>query len=178
MDLKYKYRVLRHGRIGAARKFGVKIGQDCRVYSRIVPSEPWLLTIGDRVTISENVRIITHDGAGWLLNDEKGRRYRYAPVAIGSTVFVGAGSTIMPGVRVGDRVVIGAGSVVTKSVPSNSVVVGSPARIIGTYDDFEARLASWPSERDKRGLSYRERVDSIAETSFAPVLARPNHEPA
>lgn len=45
----------------------------------------------------------------------------------------------MPGVTIGDKCVIGAGSVVTKSITNNSVVVGVPARTIGTYDEYMER---------------------------------------
>ena len=39
-------------------------------------------------------------------------------------------------VDIGDDVFIGAGAVVTRDIPDNSVAVGSPARVVGTYDDF------------------------------------------
>ncbi|WP_420096242.1 acyltransferase [Brevibacterium sediminis] len=135
-------------------------------------TEPWLVTIGDRVTISSKVTIVTHDGTGWLYSDEKGRRYRYARVTIGSDVFVGTGAIIMPGVRIGDRCVVGAGSVVTSSVPDGTVVAGNPARIICSWDDLAGRIADWPAEGDKRGQDYRERVDSILEADYRPEVRR------
>ncbi len=49
---------------------------------------------------------------------------------IGRNCFIGVGATILPGVRIGDEVIIGASSVVTKDIPSNSVAVGNPARVI------------------------------------------------
>lgn len=49
---------------------------------------------------------------------------------IGKNCFIGVGATILPGVKIGDEVVIGASSVVTKNIPSNSVAVGNPARVI------------------------------------------------
>jgi len=146
-----------------ARSKGVTIGAQCRIVSDIVTSEPWLVTLGDRVTISSNVELITHDGSGSLVRDERGRRYRYAPIRIGDDVFVGAGVIIMPGVEIGDRVVVGAGSVVTRSVPSDTVVAGIPARAITTWAEYTNRVSGWKAHDDMQGDTYRERVDSIAE---------------
>lgn len=152
---------LSSGKEAYARKRGVTIGQGCRILSDVVTTEPWLVTIGDRVTISSDVRLITHDGSGWLVSDDKGRRFRYAPIRIGSDVFIGARVTILPGVEIGDRVVVGAGSIVTKSTASGTVAAGVPARPIGTFDSFAERVSTWPSESDKQGDTYRDRVDSI-----------------
>lgn len=132
----------------AARSLGVEVGDGCRIYSCSVSSEHNLLTIGDRVTVSTEVLFITHDGTGWLMRDGQGRRYRQAKIEIGNDVFIGARSTLMPGVRVGDRSIIAAGSVVSKSVPAGSIVGGNPARIIGSFDELESRaLASWPTKK-------------------------------
>jgi len=151
------------------RRQGVTIGTGCRIISNVATSEPWLVSIGDRVTISSRVSLVTHDGSGWLLKDDRGRRYRYAPIKIGSDVFIGAGATIMPGVEIGDRVVVGAGSVVTKSIPSGTVVAGVPARAISTWDAFMGRVQDWKAESDLVGSTYRDRVDSVAE----PLLPMP-----
>jgi len=53
-----------------------------------------------------------------------------SPVRIGRGCFLGARSVVLKGVTLGDRVVIGAGSVVTRDVPSHSLAVGNPARIV------------------------------------------------
>lgn len=156
-----RLQLLRLGKEQYARKRGVKVGKECRILSNVVTSEPWLITIGDRVTISSDVRVITHDGSGWLVDDESGRRYRYAPVSIGSHVFIGAGVTIMPGVTIGDQVIVGAGSVVTKSVPAGTVVAGVPARQLSTFDEFIAKARTWPSTFDMHGSTRRDRIDSI-----------------
>ena len=47
---------------------------------------------------------------------------------------------IMPGVTIGDRVVIGAGAIVTKDIPSNSVAVGVPAKVIKTADEYLEKI--------------------------------------
>lgn len=151
---------LTKGPAQAARELGVTVGEDCRIYSLSISSEWELLSIGDRVTVSSDVRFITHDGVGWLFHDDQGRRHYYlARIDIGSDVFIGAGSTIMPGVRIGDRCVVAAGSVVTRSVPDGAVVGGNPAKIISTYDQLSAKVATWPTTRE-------------VSPEFKPVLER------
>ena len=158
----------------AARASGVKLGEGCRLYSSNFGGEPWLISIGDRVTVTSGVQFVTHDGATWLLRDEKGRRYRYAPIEIGSDVFIGASSIILPGVRIGNRVIVGAGSVVNRSIPDNCVVAGVPATFIRTFDEFERRgLEEFHSDADMKGETRRERVDSIVDETMAPEIPVP-----
>lgn len=57
------------------------------------------------------------------------------PVRIGSGSWIGFGSVILPGADIGEHVVIGANSVVAGVIPSYSVAVGSPARVIKRFDD-------------------------------------------
>ena len=74
----------------AARRLGVKVGEDCRIYIRHFGSAPFLITIGHRTTLTSGVRILTHDGATGLVFNSSGRRYQnYAPVVIGDDVFIG-----------------------------------------------------------------------------------------
>lgn len=64
-------------------------------------------------------------------------------VRIGSGSWLGHGTIVLPGVSIGEHVVIGANSVVTGNIPSNSVAVGAPARVIRRYVDGEG----WVSVR-------------------------------
>lgn len=66
-----------------------------------------------------------------------------AEVKIGDRVWCGVNVTILPGVTVGDDVVIGAASVITKNIPSNSVVVGAPAKVIRTISRIENQVWKW-----------------------------------
>lgn len=130
------------GSIKYARRKGVKIGRNCRIYIKAWGSEPFLITIGDNVTITSGVRLITHDGSVGLY-EENGYRYQYyKSIEIGSNVFIGINSIIMPGVKVGNNVVIGAGSIITKNVESNSVMAGNPAKYICNYSEYEAKVRS------------------------------------
>lgn len=155
----------------AARHLGVTVGKGCRILTRGFGTEPWLIAIGDRVTITNGVHLLTHDGSTWLFRDSGGRRYRYARIVIGDDVFIGINSILLPGVQVGNRVIIGAGSVVTKSVPSGVLVAGNPARVIGLYEDHgRIVLRDYPAVARMVGLSQEERMRSVVDEHMRPSM--------
>jgi acetyltransferase-like isoleucine patch superfamily enzyme len=157
----------------AARMAGVAVGTGCRLYVESFGSEPWLIEIGNNVTISAGVKLITHDGSGWLVGDKYGRRYRYAKISIGDDVFIGMDAIILPGVSVGANCVVGAGAVVARSVPSGSVVAGNPARIIKSFTDFERyAVENWAKSTDMCGDSYKTRTISVAASASRAELQR------
>ena len=87
------------------------------------------VTIGDNCFVGPNVSIYTvchsTDPA------ERNTRMEWAlPVVIGDNVWIGGNVTILPGVTIGDNVTIGAGSVVVKDIPSNTIAVGNPCKVI------------------------------------------------
>ena len=169
------YEILRvtAGTSAAAQYLGVRVGRDCRIITRDLGSEPWMIRVGDRVTIANNVSILTHDGSTGLIRDSKGRRFRYARVEIGDDVFIGVQCVILPGVRIGTRVIVAAGSIVTSSVPDGVIVAGNPARVIGKFSDYERRiLQTCHASEDMVGANYRERVLSIAENGFRSELTQ------
>ena len=160
------------GNIGYARSLGVKIGEDCRIFPSNFGSEPWLISIGNKVTITSGVKLLTHDGATWLISDEKGRREHFARLEIGNNVFIGSNAVIMPGVKLEDYVIVAAGSVVTKSVPSGSIVGGNPAKIIGSFDTYKKKaLEMFVSKQEMDyNLSFRERVNKVVDKDFKNFL--------
>lgn len=131
----YIYLKLRGG-VAHARWCGVTVGERCRIFSNEYGSEPFLIEIGNDVTISTKVIFVTHDGSLSLIKDHNGRRFKFSPIKIGNNVFIGSGSIVMPGVTIENNVVVGAGTIVTKSLKSNAVYVGNPARKIKSFDDF------------------------------------------
>ena len=87
------------------------------------------VTIGDDCFVGPNVSIYT--ACHSTDPTERNTRREWAlPVTIGNSVWIGGSVTILPGVTIGDNVTIGAGSVVTKDIPSNSVAVGNPCRVV------------------------------------------------
>lgn len=167
-------RYVSSGGVAHARSLGVRVGTGTSIHTRHLGSEPWLIKIGSNVTISVDSMLITHDATGRLYVDEKGRRYKYAPIDIADDVFVGAAAIIMPGVRVGKGSVIAAGSVVTKSVPEGSVVAGNPARYLCSFVELMDKVKTWPSESDlpaDRSVTTKERSLLLLE-DWKPYLNR------
>lgn len=115
-------------------KMGMKVGNNFGRLNGVIldPSHCWLISIGDNVTMAPRVHILCHDASTkhFLGYTKIGR------VNIGDNVFIGAESVVLPGVSIGNNVIIGANSTVTKSIPDNTVVVGSPAKIICSLDEY------------------------------------------
>lgn len=158
LDLVY---FMAKGSVAFARKKGVSVGEHCRIYIKSWGSEPFLIFIGDHVTVTSGVKFITHDGSTCLVKDQHGKRYqRFAPIQVGSHVFIGVNSIIMPGVKIGSNVVIGAGSVVTKDIPDNSVAIGVPAKVVSSFADYATKIqASCASDSELAGIhDYQQRV--------------------
>lgn len=137
-----KYKVKKNP-VAYAKEIGVEIGENCRLLG-LTPStfgsEPFLIKIGNHVTITAGVRFVTHDGGVWVFRREEPNIDVFGSIKIGNNVFIGLNSIIMPNVEIGDNVVIGAGSVVTKDVKSNTVVAGTPAKYIKTIEAYEESI--------------------------------------
>jgi maltose O-acetyltransferase len=141
---------------------GAKVGPGCIVGSGTYLSNPSNLTvgtesyinrncyfdlegpvvIGDGVSLGHGVTVITtiHDaGQG----DRRCGTFIGHPVTIDDGAWIGANSTVLPGVTIGAGAVVAAGAVVTRSVPPNAVVGGVPAAVIGSTEK-SASMAQAP----------------------------------
>ena len=87
------------------------------------------VTIGDDCFIGPNVSIYTACHSTDPV-ERNSRREWALPVSIGNNVWIGGSVTILPGVTIGDNVTIGAGSVVVSDIPSGSIAVGNPCRVV------------------------------------------------
>jgi len=103
----------------------LQIGDDCHVGREVFVDLASPVRIGDRVTISMRVMLITHTNVG---DSRCGLSPRSAGIDIGDDAYIGAGATILPGVRIGGAAIVGAGAVVTRDVEAATTVVGIPAK--------------------------------------------------
>ena len=113
------------------RRRGVAIGRNSRINRDCTLDIRCGLTIGDNVSISPEVMILTlsHD-----YNDPSFSDLDPGPVTIEDYVWIGSRAMILPGVTVGHGAVVAAGSVVTKDVAPMSVVAGVPAKPVAVRD--------------------------------------------
>ncbi|GAB3525638.1 DapH/DapD/GlmU-related protein [Arthrobacter monumenti] len=85
------------------------------------------VVIGDDCLIGHNTVMATlnHD-----LMPSRRADMHPAPIVVGRNVWIGSNVTVLPGVTISDNAVVAAASVVTRDVPENTIVVGSPARVV------------------------------------------------
>lgn len=102
---------------------GVIIGDNCKI--RAFTFIPAGVTIGNNVFVGPRVTF-TNDKYPKVKGE-----WKLLKTVIEDDASIGAGSVILPGVRIGRDALIGAGSVVTKDVPDFAIVAGVPARLLG-----------------------------------------------
>ena len=118
----------------------IHIGNHCYIGYNVTILAGDDVTIEDGVLFASNV-IVASENHG--MNPEQDVYYMDqpltgAPVRIGEGTWIGERVAVLAGVTIGKKCVIGTGSVVTKSVPDYSIAVGSPAKVVKTYD-FEQK---------------------------------------
>lgn len=122
------------------RRRGAEIGKDCIFVEKPnFASEPYLIKIGAKTTLSFGVSLITHDAATRVIrNLPSGDKDTviYGTIQIGNNCFIGARTTILPNVKIGDNVIIGACSLVNRDIPSNTVAAGNPCKVICSVDEY------------------------------------------
>ena len=147
MKLRTIYRILYKNTVGKlnpvkfAKKIGVNVLGTLHIYGDVAWStEPWIITLGNNVHITDGVKFITHDGGTLLFRDRIPDLEITKPITVGNNVYIGNNTIILPGVTIGNDVVIGAGAIVTRDIPDNSVAVGVPARVIKTADAYFEKI--------------------------------------
>lgn len=88
--------------------------------TKLDKTNPKGVFIGEESYFASGAILFTHDfSRGLKINTYVGKR-----------CFIGANAIIMAGVKIGDEVIVGSGAIVTRDVPSHSIVVGNPAKVI------------------------------------------------
>lgn len=127
--------------INYLKEQGIKIGTRCHIGKpstiTIDYTRPYLVEIGNNVRMNNGFTLLTHDFATSVITNVYGEFLPSAgKVKIGNNVYFAQKCTVMKGVTIGDNCIIGYGSLVTKDIPCNSVVAGSPARVICTLEEY------------------------------------------
>lgn len=121
--------------------YNIEIGENFFANHNTIILDGAKVTFGNNVFVAPNCGFYT---AGHPIDFERrnqGLEY-VCPITVGDNVWIGAGVQVMPGVTIGSNVVIGGGSVVVKDIPSNSVAVGNPCKVIRAITD-EDKNKSW-----------------------------------
>lgn len=148
------------------RARGVRIGQGCRIYTLEFSTEPYLVSLGDRVGVSGGVKFLTHDGAAHLLRRQRPMVQVLGLIEVGNDCFIGENAILLPGTRLGDGCIVGAGAVVRGDVPANSLVAGNPGRVVGRASLLLKRMERSDNALDTFGLPEAERR-AVIERHFA-----------
>ncbi len=85
------------------------------------------ITIEDNVLLGPRVSLIT---VNHIIDPIKRRGLTTGEILIKKNAWIGAGVTILAGVTIGENSIVAANSTVTKDVPDNVMVAGTPAKII------------------------------------------------
>ncbi|HYN95250.1 MAG TPA: acyltransferase [Pilimelia sp.] len=148
-----------------ARRIGVTVGERCRLIGidrHTFGSEPYLISLGDDVCVTDGVRFVTHDGSAGVFRHKYPDLEVVGRIVLHERVFVGMGAILLPGIEIGPESVIGAGSVVSRSVPAGTVAAGVPARPVRSIAEHEAAILrravfvrnSPPAERRRVHLEH------------------------
>lgn len=125
------------------RAFGAKIGKGLVIKNNVVIKSPWNLTVGDNCWLGEDCWIDNLDkviigndvcisqGAMLLTGNHdytvSSMPYRNASVTVEDGAWIGAKTTVCPGVSVHRNAILTVGSVATKDLEANGIYQGNPA---------------------------------------------------
>lgn len=130
------------------RKQGAQIGENCSIIPTSLGTEPYLVKIGNHVTVASGVSFITHDGGSWIFRDEVPDLQVFGPIIIEDNCVIGQNAILFPNIRIGRNSIVGAGSVVISDVPPDTIVIGVPARSFGSVIKYREKcLERWTVQK-------------------------------
>jgi maltose O-acetyltransferase len=137
IEKKLNLQITAQNRIEILKKKGLKVGINVIIDKDALIDNNYchLISIGDNSVICGGVMILAHDSTIHGFTRGHGR---IAKVEIKENCIISVNSIILPGVTIGPNVLVAAGSVVNKDIPSDSCVVGVPARFYGKFSDYIA----------------------------------------
>lgn len=162
--------------IKTAQKKGMKIGKNLYV-ERFANfgSEPFLIEIGNDVTLAEGVTFINHGGDARVTKRlEKYKDGRnFGRIKIGNNTFIGKATILMPGVSIGNNCIVGSMSIVTNSIADHSVYAGVPAKFMCTTEEYGDKLLAnnveYPRELEKDRGKLEDYLSQNLTHTYKPV---------
>ena len=139
------------------RKKGVKIGKNCRLHTISFSTEPYLVEIGDNVSIADGTVFITHDAGITCFRQDFPNDDILGKIIIGNNVHIGANCTLLLNTTVGNNCIIGAGSVVRGKFPDNIVIIGNPAKAIMSMNAQRLLYSLNPGRLSTRNMTDAEK---------------------
>ena len=118
---------------------GAQIGEGCSIIANSLGTEPYLIKIGNDVTIAQGVVFMTHDGGVWIAKDVDFNIQVFGPIIIEDNCVIGQNAILFPNIRIGRNSIVGAGSVVISDVPPDTIVMGVPARPFGSVAKYKEK---------------------------------------
>lgn len=123
----------------------VKIGADTSVwYNAVLRGDEDRIEIGNRVSIQENVSCHLYEGYPLIVEDDVtvGHNAIIHGCHIKKGALIGMGAIILDGAVIGENSIVGANSFIPtgKVIPPNSLVLGSPAKVVREIDDSDREL--------------------------------------
>jgi acetyltransferase-like isoleucine patch superfamily enzyme len=128
------------------RKQGARIGSGCDLITAVsnFGSEPYLIRLGNKVTVTAGVRFITHDGSTRVFRAKFPEMSVwgnvFGPIIIDDGCFIGINAILLPGTTIGAHSIVGAGAVVKGTFPDSSVIAGVPAKRLFSVDEYVEKV--------------------------------------
>jgi carbonic anhydrase/acetyltransferase-like protein (isoleucine patch superfamily) len=136
----------------------IKLGVDVGIwFGCVLRGDNEWITIGARSNVQEGTVMHTDPGAPLEIGEgcTIGHRAILHGCIIGDNTLIGMGATVLNRVRIGKNCLVGANALVTegKEFPDNSLIVGSPAKVVRTLDD--AAIASLRGSADRYVANWK-----------------------
>lgn len=123
MKIFYEYKLYR-----LCRKYGIEVKTNTKIGPGFVMLHPYNITISPQAIIGKNVTVCK----GATIGRTNGKKAGVP--TLGDCVYVGINSTVLGGINIGEDVMIAPNTFVNQDVPSHSIVLGNPCRIIPKED--------------------------------------------